>query len=140
MGINTHTRVTIPTPMATILTATTADHTIAAITGTDIGAGVMGRITGGAAGNRERPAPVPRRALPCLPHERARRRVLIAATAPLHAAEAAVWETTARTPFSAACSAASLAWSSEVFITVPPSPRRPSRTLSVVARRTSTNR
>src|SRR5580704_8750418 len=74
---------------------------------------------------------------PVLPHDRARRRALIAAAAPHHAAEAVV--AAARTPSRAACNAASLVWSSEVFITVPPSPRRPSSTLSAVARRTSTN-
>src|SRR5262249_13723278 len=47
--------------------------------------------------------------------------------------------TAAWTPARAACSAASLVWPSEVFITLPPSPLRPSSTLSAVTLRTSTN-
>jgi hypothetical protein len=47
--------------------------------------------------------------------------------------------TAAWTPARAACSAASLVWSSEVFITVPPSPLSPSSTLSAVTLRTNTN-
>ena len=44
---------------------------------------------------------------------------------------------TACTPARASCSAASLVWSREVFSTVPPSPLRPSSTLSAVNLRTS---
>ena len=45
--------------------------------------------------------------------------------------------TTACTPARATCNAASWVWSREVFSTVPPSPLRPSSTLSAVNLRTS---
>jgi len=58
----------------------------------------------------------------------------------LQDAAAAAGGTAACTPARAACSAASLVWSSDVLSTVPPSPFRPSSTLSAVTLRTSTNR
>jgi hypothetical protein len=48
--------------------------------------------------------------------------------------------TAAWAPARAAFNASSLVWSREVFKTVPPSPLRPSSTLSAVTFRTSTNR